>query len=172
MDKIIFDVGHQSYAQKILTAQRSVLYAPQEKRHLRFPKRDESEHDPFNTGHASTAISAALALRARKNSAARKASPSRWSGRRATGGLAFEGLNDAGQADVPLIVIHNDNEMSISPNVGALHRMLVNMRSSEQYVRLNAPSFACWIRHTAAGFRGTWKTLKTASRAFSCRTSV
>lgn len=154
VDKIIFDVGHQSYAHKILTGRREAFCTLRQENGISgFPKRDESEHDPFNTGHASTAISAALGIARAKQLLGEDGIAVALVGDGAlTGGLAFEGLNDAGQADVPLIVILNDNEMSISPNVGALHRMLVNMRSSERYVRLKRTV----VRLLDTGITGRW----------------
>jgi 1-deoxy-D-xylulose-5-phosphate synthase len=153
-DKIIFDVGHQSYAHKIITGRREAFCTLRQEDGLSgFPKREESEHDHFNTGHASTAISAALGMaRAKKLREEEGVAIALVGDGALTGGLAFEGLNDAGQADVPLIVILNDNEMSISPNVGALHRMLVNMRSSEWYVRFKRKL----VRALDTGLLGRW----------------
>lgn len=153
-DKIIFDVGHQSYAHKIITGRREAFCTLRQEDGLSgFPKREESEHDHFNTGHASTAISAALGMaRAKKLRGEEGVAIALVGDGALTGGLAFEGLNDAGQADVPLIVILNDNEMSISPNVGALHRMLVNMRSSEWYVRFKRKL----VRALDTGLLGRW----------------
>jgi len=154
VDQIIFDVGHQSYAHKIITGRRaSFCTLRQEKGISGFPKREESKHDPFNTGHASTAISAALGIaRAKKLLGEDGVAVALVGDGALTGGLAFEGLNDAGQADVPLVVIVNDNEMSISPNVGALHRMLVNMRSSAWYVRFKR----FLVRMLDTGIIGRW----------------
>ncbi len=153
-DKIIFDVGHQSYAHKILTGRREAFCTLRQEGGISgFPKHEESEHDPFNTGHASTAISAALGMARAKRLLGEDGVAVALVGDGAlTGGLAFEGLNDAGQADVPLIVIINDNEMSISPNVGALHRMLVNMRVSHGYVRFKR----YLVRTLDTGVTGRW----------------
>ncbi len=153
-DKIVFDVGHQSYAHKIITGRREAFCTLRQENGISgFPKREESEHDPFNTGHASTAISAALGMARAKRLLGEDGAAIALVGDGAlTGGLAFEGLNDAGQADVPLIVIINDNEMSISPNVGALHRMLVNMRSSAWYVRFKR----YLVRALDTGIIGRW----------------
>ena len=153
-DKIIFDVGHQAYAHKIITGRREAFCTLRQEDGLSgFPKREESVHDQFNTGHASTAISAALGMARAKKLRGEKGIAIALVGDGAlAGGLAFEGLNDAGQADVPLIVILNDNEMSISPNVGALHRMLVNMRSSEWYVRFKRRL----VRALDTGLLGRW----------------
>ncbi|NTU77193.1 MAG: 1-deoxy-D-xylulose-5-phosphate synthase, partial [Alphaproteobacteria bacterium] len=153
-DRIVFDVGHQAYAHKIITGRREAFCTLRQEDGLSgFPKREESEHDHFNTGHASTSISAALGMaRAKKLRGEDGIAIALVGDGALTGGMAFEGLNDAGQADVPLIVILNDNEMSISPNVGALHRMLVNMRSSEWYVRLKRRI----VRALDTGLLGRW----------------
>jgi len=175
-DSIIFDVGHQSYTHKILTGRRKAFCTLRQGKGISgFPKREESEHDPFNTGHASTAISAALGVaRAKRLLGEEGAAIARVGDGALTGGLAFEGLNDAGQADVPLIVILNDNEMSISPNVGALHRMLVNMRSSEWYVRfkrflvriLDTGVIGRWLSHNMESFKNRIKSFLMPKRLF------
>jgi 1-deoxy-D-xylulose-5-phosphate synthase len=162
-DRLIFDVGHQSYAHKILTGRREAFCTLRQENGISgFPKREESEHDPFNTGHASTAISAALGMARAKRLLGEDGVAVALVGDGAlTGGLAFEGLNDAGQADVPLVVIINDNEMSISPNVGALHRSLVNMRVSPGYVRfkrflvriLDTGAFGRWLSRHMENFK-------------------
>ena len=125
-DRIVFDVGHQAYAHKILTGRRDAFATLRKQDGVSgFPKRSESVHDAFNTGHASTSISAAhgVAVAVIGDGAM-------------TGGLAYEALNDAGQANVPIIVVLNDNDMSISPNVGAMRRALTNMRTSRKYIEL------------------------------------
>lgn len=175
-DSIIFDVGHQSYTHKILTGRRKAFCTLRQGKGISgFPKREESEHDPFNTGHASTAISAALGVARAKRLLGEEGAAIALVGDGAlTGGLAFEGLNDAGQADVPLIVILNDNEMSISPNVGALHRMLVNMRSSEWYVRLkrflvrilDTGVIGRWLSHYMESFKNRIKSFLMPKRLF------
>ena len=176
VDKIIFDVGHQAYAHKIITGRREAFCTLRQENGLSgFPKREESEHDPFNTGHASTAISAALGIaRAKKLLGEEGAAIALVGDGALTGGLAFEGLNDAGQADVPLIVILNDNEMSISQNVGALHRMLVNMRSSAWYVRfkrrlvraLDTGILGRWLSHHMENFKNRIKSFLMPKRLF------
>ena len=175
-DSIIFDVGHQSYTHKILTGRRKEFCSLRQGKGISgFPKREESEHDPFNTGHASTAISAALGVARAKRLLGEDGAAVALVGDGAlTGGLAFEGLNDAGQADVPLIVILNDNEMSISPNVGALHRMLVNMRSSEWYVRfkrflvriLDTGVLGRWLSRHMENFKNRIKSFLMPKRMF------
>jgi len=125
-DKIIWDVGHQCYPHKLLTSRRESFHTLRQYKGLSgFPKREESPHDAFNTGHSSTSISAALGISVAKSL--------KGDGNRViavigdgsmTGGLAFEGLNQAGHLGKDLIVVLNDNEMSISPNVGALSAYL------------------------------------------------
>ncbi len=125
-DKIIWDVGHQCYPHKLLTSRRGSFHTLRQYKGLSgFPKREESPHDAFNTGHSSTSISAALGISVAKSL--------KGDGNRViavigdgsmTGGLAFEGLNQAGHLGKDLIVVLNDNEMSISPNVGALSAYL------------------------------------------------
>lgn len=136
-DKIVFDVGHQAYAHKILTGRREAFRSLRQKDGISgFPKRSESEHDAFDTGHASTSISAALGMaRAKKLIGEGGCAVAVIGDGALTGGLAFEGINDAGQSGIPLIVVLNDNNMSIAPNVGALHKQLNNMRSSHGYIR-------------------------------------
>ena len=131
-DKIIFDVGHQSYVHKLITG-RYALFGT-----LRcygglsgFPKRCESEYDCFETGHASTAISAALGMARARDFMKKKNEVIAVVGDGAlTGGMCYEALNDAGNSGTKMIVVLNDNEMSIAPNVGALSNYLTNLRIS------------------------------------------
>lgn len=125
-DKIVWDVGHQAYAHKILTGRRDRFHTLRQKGGISgFPNVTESPYDTFGTGHASTSISAALGIaRAlQKKRSTSKAIAVIGDGSM-SGGLAFEALNQAGHKPVNLIVILNDNEMSISPNVGAVSRFL------------------------------------------------
>ncbi len=153
-DKLIFDVGHQAYAHKILTGRREAFSTLRQQGGISgFPLRDESEYDLFSVGHATTSISAALGMaRAMKLRGEHGAAVALIGDGALTGGMAFEALNDAGQAEVPLVVIVNDNDMSISQNVGMLHRQLNNMRISKGYV-----SFKRWLVHFLdAGRIGRW----------------
>ncbi|MBI4745560.1 MAG: 1-deoxy-D-xylulose-5-phosphate synthase, partial [Deltaproteobacteria bacterium] len=125
-DKIVWDVGHQAYAHKLLTGRRDSFHTLRQEGGISgFPKREESEYDSFNVGHSSTSISAALGmakardLRGGKNKVIAVIGDGSM-----TAGLAFEGLNHAGHLDTDLIVILNDNEMSISQNVGGLSSYL------------------------------------------------
>lgn len=129
-DKIVWDVGHQSYAHKLLTGRADAFDTLRRFGGLSgFPKRSESEHDAFGTGHSATSISAALGMAEARDLRGEEFKIVAVIGDGAlTGGLAFEGLNQAGHRKKDMIVILNDNEMSISPNVGAmsayLHRVL------------------------------------------------
>ncbi|MBI2873646.1 MAG: 1-deoxy-D-xylulose-5-phosphate synthase, partial [Firmicutes bacterium] len=136
-DMIIWDVGHQSYVHKILTGRRKRFPSLRTLEGLSgFPRRAESAHDPFGTGHSSTSISAALGLAKARDLA-------RGSGRviavigdgAMTAGMAFEALNHAAQVGTGLIVILNDNEMSISRNVGAMASYLSRLRADPTYNR-------------------------------------
>lgn len=130
-DRLVWDVGHQSYPHKILTGRREQLHTIRQLNGLApFPKREESVYDTFGVGHSSTSISAALgmAVAAEKLGLQRKAVAIIGDGGM-TAGLAFEALNNAGDIKADLLVILNDNEMSISPNVGALSSHLTKMLS-------------------------------------------
>ncbi len=168
-DKIVFDVGHQAYAHKILTGRRAAFESLRAEDGISgFPKRDESEHDRFDTGHATTSVSAALGMaRAMKLAHEDGVAVAVIGDGALTGGMAYEAINDAGQADVPLVIILNDNEMSISQNVGAMHKALINMRVSRSYVRLKR--FV--VRALDTGVIGRWlsghmETLKNRIKSF------
>jgi 1-deoxy-D-xylulose-5-phosphate synthase len=137
-DKIVFDVGHQSYAWKILTGRSEQFRTLRKLGGLAgFPKRSESPYDFFNTGHSSTSISAALGLRRAMSRLGKAGHVIALIGDGAlTGGMAFEALNDAGQSGEDLLVIVNDNQMSIGRNVGGLSRHLENLRISPRYIRI------------------------------------
>ena len=136
-DQLVFDVGHQAYAHKILTGRREAFRTMRTKGGISgFPNRSESPYDAFGVGHSSTSISAALGL----------AEAARMQGRHdkvvaligdgaMTGGLAFEGLNNAGASRADLLVILNDNNQSIEGNTGAIHRYLLNITTSQSYNR-------------------------------------
>lgn len=136
-DRIIWDVGHQSYPHKILTGRRERMGTLRQLGGLSgFPLRTESEYDTFGTAHSSTSISAALGMAL----AAKQLGDDRYSiaviGDGAmTAGMAFEALNNAGVSDANLLVILNDNDMSISPPVGALNRYLAQLMSGQFYVK-------------------------------------
>ena len=134
-DKLVWDVGHQAYTHKILTGRRDTFHTLRTKGGIAgFPKRSESKYDAFGVGHASTSISAALGLLIASELEHRDNRVIAVIGDGAlTGGEAFEGLNHAGQLKKNLIVIVNDNEMSIDKNVGALSEYLSQIRLAPQY---------------------------------------
>jgi len=135
-DKIIWDVGHQAYAHKLITSRRDRFHTLRTYGGISgFPKRDESPYDTFDTGHSSTSISAGLgiatakALKGEKNRIISIIGDGSM-----TAGLAFEGLNQAGETEKDLIVILNDNAMSISPNVGAFSSFLSRTMTGRRFV--------------------------------------
>ena len=134
-DRLVWDVGHQTYPHKILTGRRDRMGTLRQLGGLSgFPRRDESEYDTFGTAHSSTSISAALgmALAAKQKGEDRHAVAIIGDGAMSAG-MAFEALNNAGVADCKLLVILNDNDMSISPPVGALNRYLAQLMSGQFY---------------------------------------
>ncbi|MFA6471958.1 MAG: 1-deoxy-D-xylulose-5-phosphate synthase [Candidatus Latescibacterota bacterium] len=137
-DKIVWDVGHQSYTHKIITGRREAFKTLRQEGGISgFPKITENESDAFGTGHAATAISAALGLAAARDIKGTNEKIVAVVGDGAmTGGLSFEGLNNAGASGRDILVILNDNKMSISPNVGALSKYLTDVISAEPYNRL------------------------------------
>ena len=134
-DRLVWDVGHQTYPHKILTGRRDQMHTLRQLNGVAgFPKRDESEFDAFGTAHSSTSISAALgmALAAKQKGEQRRCVAIIGDGSM-TAGMAFEALNNAGVSDTNLLVILNDNDMSISPPVGALNRYLAQLMSGRFY---------------------------------------
>src|ERR1700710_1281230 len=138
-DQLVWDVGHQAYGHKILTGRRDQFATNRKYNGLSgFPKRGESEYDTFGVGHSSTSISAALgmAMAAKyKGETDRKVVAVIGDGAM-TAGLAFEGMNHAGVADTDLLIVLNDNCMSIDPNVGALKEYLTDITTSKTYSKL------------------------------------
>ena len=134
-DKIVFDVGHQSYVHKMITGRLERFSSLRQYGGLSgFPRRDESEYDCFETGHASTSISAVLGLSRARDFLGEDYSTIAFVGDGAlTGGMCYEALNDAGNAGTRMIVILNDNEMSIAKNVGALSVRLTSLRVSSEW---------------------------------------
>jgi 1-deoxy-D-xylulose-5-phosphate synthase len=134
-DRIVWDVGHQAYPHKILTGRRDALSSIRQAGGLApFPSRKESEFDTFGVGHSSTSVSAALgmAIAAAQKSESRRVVAVIGDGA-LTAGLAFEALNHAGSLDVDMLVILNDNDMSISENVGAMSNYLAKLLSGKLY---------------------------------------
>ena len=138
-DKIIWDVGHQSYVHKIITGRKEELKNIRKMNGIAgFPKTKESEADCFNTGHSSTSISAALGMARARDLQGKSNNIIAVIGDGAlTGGMALEALNDAGYSKSKMTVILNDNEMSISPNIGGLNKFLGKLRTKKLYTRTN-----------------------------------
>jgi 1-deoxy-D-xylulose-5-phosphate synthase len=141
-DRLVWDVGHQAYPHKILTGRRDRILSIRKKDGLApFPKRDESEYDTFGVGHSSTSIGAALgmAIAAQRTGSHRKAVAIIGDGG-LTAGMAFEALNHAGDLGTDMLVILNDNNMSISPNVGALSSRFAQILSGKLYTSIREGS--------------------------------
>lgn len=137
-DRIIWDVGHQAYGHKILTGRKNVFHTNRKYKGISgFPKRSESEYDSFGVGHSSTSISAALgmAVASQKEGKNRQVVAIIGDGS-LTGGLAFEGLNNGGIQKSNLLVILNDNNIAIDPNVGAMKEYLLDITTSKTYNRV------------------------------------
>jgi 1-deoxy-D-xylulose-5-phosphate synthase len=141
-DRLVWDVGHQTYPHKILTNRRERMHSMRQHGGLAgFPKREESEYDTFGVGHSSTSIAAALgmAVAAKCQGIERKSIAVIGDGAM-TAGMAFEALNNAGDMDVDLLVVLNDNDMSISPNVGALSHYFARLMSGRFYAAVKQGS--------------------------------
>ena len=142
-DRLVWDVGHQAYPHKILTGRRAAMHTIKQAGGLSgFPRRSESEYDTFGTGHSSTSISAALGMavasraKGEQNGAQRRRHVAIIGDGAMSAGMAFEALNNAGvHPDLDLLVVLNDNDMSISPAVGALNRYLARLMSGSIYTR-------------------------------------
>lgn len=176
-DKIIWDVGHQVYAHKLLTGRLEQFATLRQLDGLSgFPKRHESPHDVFDVGHSGTSISAALGMAAARDTLGGKEKIVAVIGDGSlTGGIAFEGLNHAGHLKKDLIVILNDNEMSISENVGALSAFLNRKMTSDLMVRLkretesflsSLPHFGRDLLHIARRAEDSLKGFLTPSMLF------
>ena len=147
-DKLIWDVGHQSYAHKLITGRRDRFHTLRQYQGISgFPKASESEYDAFETGHSSTSISAALGMALAKDLKDDPAKTIAVIGDGSmTAGMAFEALNQAGDINKNLIVVLNDNEMSISPNVGALSSFLSRKLTGRTMRRLKE----LWLTDSAS----------------------
>jgi 1-deoxy-D-xylulose-5-phosphate synthase len=154
-DKIVWDVGHQAYAHKLLTGRKEGFEQLRTRGGVSgFPKITESEHDAFGTGHASTSISAALGLACARDLKGETHHVIAVIGDGAlSGGLAFEGLNQAGHLRKDLIVILNDNKMSISKNVGAMSQYMTRLISAPVYRRFEADVWELLGKVPSVGFR-------------------
>ena len=137
-DKLIWDVGHQAYAHKILTGRLKSMNTIRQFGGLSgFLKRTESEYDVFGAGHASTSISAALGVAAARDQKNKDYKVAAVIGDGSlTGGLAYEGLNNSGILNTQILVVLNDNEMSISPNVGAISKYLTRITTNPLYNKI------------------------------------
>lgn len=162
-DKIVWDVGHQAYVHKILTGRRDIFPTLRQYKGLcGFPKRTESPHDAFGTGHSSTSISAALGLACARDLAGDNYNVVAVIGDGAlTGGEAIEGLNNAGDLKKKLIVILNDNEMSIAKNVGAMSGYLYEIRTDPTYSKVKNEAEAL-LKNIAPNIGDS--VIKTANR--------
>lgn len=151
-DKIVFDVGHQSYIHKIITGRREQFPTLRQYGGLSgFPKRSESEHDAFGTGHSSTSISAAVGMAVARDLQGQDYNVVAVIGDGSmTGGMAFEALNNAGMLHKKMIVVLNDNEMSISKNVGAMSEYLYQLRTGETYNRIKN-DLEGWLKNMEFG---------------------
>ena len=161
-DRIVFDVGHQSYVHKLLTGRQNAFNTLRQFGGLSgFPKPSESETDSFVAGHASSSVSIALGMaRARTMLHQDYQVVALIGDGAATGGMAYEGLNDAADSKEPMVVILNDNEMSIGRNVGGVSRHLSKLRSSEKYLGVKR-----WYRRTLYGIPGGKRVYLFSSRA-------
>lgn len=179
IDKIVFDVGHQCYTHKMLTGRKGRMYSLRKKGGLSgFPRPTESEHDAFSAGHSSTSISAAYGISMANSLKKKDAYTIAVIGDGAiSGGLAYEALNNAGRSKHNLIVILNDNKMSISKNVGAMARYLSTMRSRPNYynfkvatdkVLSHIPLVGTPIRKFLFGTKSVIKNLIFGSNMFEC----
>jgi 1-deoxy-D-xylulose-5-phosphate synthase len=139
-DQLVWDVGHQGYPHKLLTGRTGRMETLRQENGLSgFLKRNESEYDAFGAGHAATAISAALGMAAGRDILGESFKVAAILGDGAlTCGLAYEGLNNAGHSDRDIVVVLNDNEMSIAPNVGAMHKYLTSIQRNPLYNRVRA----------------------------------
>ena len=169
-DKIVFDVGHQAYAHKIITGRREAFRFNRTKNGISgFPKRSESEYDAFGVGHSSTSVSAALGFaEASKILGQNNKSIALIGDGSLTGGLAFEGLNNAGASKADIIVILNDNNISIDRNVGALHNYLLRMTTNPGY---NRAKKKIWDRMGDGWFRNTIQKIVRTTKAHIVRDS-
>jgi len=163
-DKLVFDVGHQAYAHKIITGRREAFRKNRMKDGISgFPKRSESEYDAFGAGHSSTSVSAALgfAEAAKMQGLEQKAVALIGDGA-LTGGLAFEGLNNAGASKADLLVILNDNNISIDRNIGAVHDYLLRMTTDPRY---NRAKKRVWDRLGDNWLRRTLQKIVTTTKS-------
>ncbi len=170
-DKIVFDVGHQSYVHKMLSGRFDEFDNLRKLGGLSgFPKTSESEYDSFNTGHASTSISAALGMARARDIANDDFNVIAFIGDGSLGGgMAFEALNDVGDSKTKLIIVLNDNEMSINRNVGGLSAHLSKLRATKGYIKLKS-KVAFFFNHTGRFGKVIVKTLKKIKKSIAFMT--
>lgn len=166
-DKIVWDVGHQAYVHKLLTGRFGRFSTLRQENGLSgFTRPDESEHDIFYSGHSSTALSAAFGIAAANKIKNRKDYTIAVVGDGAfTGGMVYEAMNNAGRSETRLIVVFNDNNMSISQNVGALAKYFAVVRSNPRYFRMKARTEKAINRIPFVGY-------KIANRIFRLKTAI
>ena len=163
-DKLVFDVGHQAYAHKIITGRKEAFLRNRMKDGISgFPKRSESEYDAFGAGHSSTSISAALGFaEAAKQQGQSYKTVALIGDGSLTGGLAYEGLNNAGVSKTDMLVILNDNNISIDKNIGGVHEYLLKITTNPKYNRAKKRVWDGlgdgWFRNTVQKFVGTFKS--------------
>lgn len=163
-DKLVFDVGHQAYAHKIITGRRDAFRKNRMKDGISgFPKRSESEYDAFGAGHSSTSISAALGFaEAAKQQGLPHKTVALIGDGSLTGGLAYEGLNNAGASKADMLVILNDNNISIDKNVGGVHEYLLRITTNPKYNQAKKRIWDSlgdgWFRKTIQRFIATFKS--------------
>ena len=169
-DKLVFDVGHQAYAHKILTGRREAFRKNRMKDGISgFPKRSESEYDAFGAGHSSTSISAALGFaEAAKQQGLKQKAVAVIGDGSLTGGLAFEGLNNAGASKTDLLVILNDNNISIDRNIGAIHEYLLDITTDPRY---NKAKKHIWDRLGDGRFRKLIQKMVVGTKSYLVRHS-
>ncbi len=153
-DQLVWDVGHQGYPHKVLTGRKDVMHTLRQENGISgFLKRTESEYDTFGAGHAATSISAALGIAAGRDLNGEDFKVAAIIGDGSLGsGLAYEALNNAGAMDRDFIVVLNDNEMSIAPNVGAMHKYLTSVQRNPIYNRLRS-AIGDWADHATGVFK-------------------
>ena len=167
-DKIVWDVGHQAYAHKIITGRREEFRLNRKKEGLSgFPKMSESPYDSFGAGHASTSVSAALGLATAARLEGKSTKVVAVLGDGAfSGGLAYEGLNNAGASKTDLLVILNDNQIAIDKNVGAMHNYLLRISTSSTY---NRAKNKLWDKLGANGLRRVFQKFLRSTKNFFFR---
>ena len=170
-DKIVFDVGHQAYAHKILTGRKEEFKKNRMADGLSgFPNRSESPYDVFGAGHASTSISAALGLaRAAKLAGKSQKTIAMIGDGAMTGGLVLEGLHNAGDSDADILIVLNDNEMAIDGNRGALHSYLLSFTTDPAYNKIKTH---IWNKLGSSRFRSWVQRLVRKAKAGLSQASI